>query len=318
MRANRAPAVGFSVYTSQLHAATNTKRRSAVARGTGLTRPAPSGRITDHADPRRSIEGHNIMQLISARSAIVTGIIVSTALAISLISQAGQEAPQSQPVPDKWAKHYYDRVAQFERENKTATNIVLVGSSHIEGFDTDKLLPGRRIVNRGISADRIGITERGILHRLDASVFDCNPGFVILENGVNDLGELWRNDTPSIDEIDACYRKVVKQIRTRLPDVPLVIIGLFPTRDKYAPLVPMIVEFNKRLARIAADFDCPFMDVYAPFADKEGLLRNEYSREGLHLTEAGYRQWAKIIESVLPPLPKPARSESAATRPADT
>ncbi len=55
-------------------------------------------------------------------------------------------------------------------------------------------------MNRGIAADRIGITERGILHRLKSSVFDCNPGFVILENGVNDLGELWRHGTPTIDE----------------------------------------------------------------------------------------------------------------------
>ena len=204
---------------------------------------------------------------------------------------------------DRWAQHFHDRIAQFRSENAAAKNIVLVGSSHIEGFDTDKHLPGRRIVNRGIGSDRIGITQRGILHRLEESVFDCNPGQIILENGVNDLGELWRHGTPSIDEIDLCYRKVVRTIRTRLPNVPLVIVGLFPTRDKYAPLVPSIIEFNQRLERIAADFHCTFLDVYKPFADDEGLLRKEFSREGLHLTDAGYRQWAALIEKILPPLP---------------
>ena len=236
--------------------------------------------------------------------------VAATAISLSIVVIASWAAdPQTQPADDKWAKHYYDRVEQFKRENAAAKNIVMVGSSHIEGFDAGKLLPGRRVVNRGIGSDRIGITDRGVLHRLDSSVFDCNPGFIILENGVNDLGELWRNGTPSIAEIEACYRKVLERIRTRLPDVPLVIVGLFPTRDRFAPLVPSIQEFNKRLAKIAADHECPFMDVFKPLVDEQNLLRKEYSRDGLHLNEAGYRVWAKMIEDMLPPLP-------AATRPA--
>lgn len=207
---------------------------------------------------------------------------------------------ETMPAVDKWVKHYYDRIALFERENADARNIVLVGSSHIEGFNTARFLPGRRIVNRGIASDRIGIGDRGVLRRLKSSVFDCNPGFILLENGVNDLGELWRTGKPPMDEVDRCYREVVREIRTRLPQVPLVIVGLFPTRDKYAGLVPLIVEFNKRLARIAADFECPFMEVYQPLADDEGLLKKEYSRDGLHLTEAGYRIWASLIERMLP------------------
>lgn len=204
----------------------------------------------------------------------------------------------------KWEQHYYDRVARFRKENialaNTSGNIVMVGSSHIEGMPVDRLFPGRRIANRGIASDRIGIDDRGILRRLDCSVFDCRPGFIILENGVNDLGELWRNGKPSIDEIEQCYREVVHNMRERLPGVPLLIVGLFPTRDKYAELVPLIVEFNTRLERIARDHDCPFLDVYKPFADDEGLLRKEFSREGLHLTEAGYQRWAELIEKALP------------------
>ncbi len=212
----------------------------------------------------------------------------------------------------KWAKHYYARVALFQTKSVKAKGIVLVGSSHIEGFDTARHLPGRRFVNRGIIADRIGITDRGVLRRLDSSVFNCDPSFIILENGVNDLGELWRHGTPSIDQIDECYRKVVKTIRSRLPEVPLVIVGLFPTRDTYAPLVPHIVEFNRRLEKLAADFNCPFMDVYEPFADDKGLLKTEYSREGLHLTDVGYKQWAQLIEPILPPAktrPEPSAEE---------
>ena len=247
-----------------------------------------------------------------ARVALFLALAATLVAADAECSEAQAEGPREAQAPGQWERHYHQRAALFEKENAAAKNIVMVGSSHIEGLDANKLLPGRRVVNRGIAADRIGITERGILHRLKSSIFDCNPGFVILENGVNDLGELWRHGTPTIDETEACYREVVQRIRTRLPDVPLLIVGLFPTRDRYAELNPMIVEFNRRLVRIAADFDCPFLDVYAPFADADGLLRQEYSREGLHLTVAGYRHWAKLIAAVLsrydspsPPQPAP-------------
>jgi len=204
-----------------------------------------------------------------------------------------------------WEKHYYDRVAQFREENAArddtgAKNVVMIGSSHVERFDSNRYLPGRRVVNRGIGSDRIGVTERGILHRLDESLFDCHPGFIILENGVNDLGELWRYGMPSVDEIATCYRKVVATIRARLPDVPLVVVGLFPTRGAYVELNWRIVEFNRRLERIAGDFECGFVDVFGSFADNDGLLREEFSLDGLHLTEAGYRQWAEQLERILP------------------
>jgi lysophospholipase L1-like esterase len=230
------------------------------------------------------------------------GWTVAMTLAVCAAVTGARAGADNRKTPvGKWERHYYDRLARFEKENSAARNIVLVGSSHIERFDTARHFPGRRVVNRGIAADRIGIDERGVLHRLEASVFDCNPGFVVLENGVNDLGELWRHGTPSIAEIDACYRRVVKEIRTRRPDVPLVIVGLFPTRGEYAELVPMIVEFNSRLGRIAADFGCPFMDAYQAFADSAGLLREDYSQDGLHLNAAGYDVWARMIRDVLPP-----------------
>jgi len=236
-------------------------------------------------------------------------LVLSAGVWCGLVIAVRAANPQTRPAAaqDKWARHYYDRVELFKKENAAAKNIVMVGSSHIEGFDAAKLLPGRRVLNRGIGSDRIGLTERGILHRLDSSVFDCNPGFIILENGVNDLGELQRNGTPSIDEIEACYRKVVKTIRDRLPDVPLVIVGLFPTRDRFDQLTPSIQEFNRRLAKIAADNDCPFMDVFKPLADEQNLLRKEYSRDGLHLNAAGYKVWAKMIEEVLPPVHSSSR-----------
>lgn len=229
--------------------------------------------------------------------ALLLGLLTATASA-QPTTPATAPATASAPA-DKWAQHYRDRVALFEQENAPRQNVVLVGSSHVEGFDANLLAPRWRVVNRGIASDRIGIGARGVLRRLDSSVFNCDPAAIVLENGVNDLGELHRNGTPALDEIETCYREVVRRIRTRLPQVPLLIVDLFPTRERYADLTPLIAEFNGRLQRIAADFDCPLVAVYPRLADAEGLLRAEYSRDGLHLSPAGYQVWAKLLEEAL-------------------
>ncbi len=100
----------------------------------------------------------------------------------------------------------------------------------------------------------------------------------------------------------------------RLPDVPLVIVGLFPTRDRYAGLKPLIVEFNERLRKIAADNGCPFMDAYKPFADENGQLRKELSRDGLHLSDAGYKIWVRLIEKALASSERPSATQPTNSR----
>ena len=109
--------------------------------------------------------------------------------------------------------HYYERLREFATADVAPGGIVLLGSSHLEWFDTVRFLPGRQFVNRGIAGDRLGLTERGILHRLDVSVFRCDPAFIVFENGANDLGELWRTGTPPLDAIVGAYDGVIAAIR---------------------------------------------------------------------------------------------------------
>jgi lysophospholipase L1-like esterase len=212
-------------------------------------------------------------------------------------------APTTQPkskgrVMDA-AEHYRERMEVFAAEQVRPGGIVLVGSSHFEGFNTAKWLPGRRIVNRGISSDRIGIGERGILRRLDVSVFDVQPRYIIFENGANDLGELWRHGTPSIPEIAACYEEVIAAIRRRLPDVPVLIVNVMPTCGAYAGLSPLVPPLNDQIERIASEYGCHYLDFYSVVADDDGELDSDATTDGLHLNEFGYRHLAERIEEFL-------------------
>ncbi len=197
-------------------------------------------------------------------------------------------------------QHYRERLRAFAAETVEPGGIVFLGSSHLEWFDTDTFLPGRRVVNRGIASDRIGIDDRGILHRLDVSVFDCRPSFIVFENGGNDLGELWRYGRPSIDEIAECYERVVGTIRQRLPHVPLCMVSVLPTSGEYAAISALVPPLNVHLERIAAVHGCTLLDFYSDVVNETGELRADLTTDGLHLNEAGYRLWAATLEPYLP------------------
>src|SRR5689334_20328167 len=70
-----------------------------------------------------------------------------------------EKAKPAAPAPD-WRAifqlHYTQRVDEFRHENELFQNVILVGDSITEGFDVQKYLPGRRVINRGIGADVIG------------------------------------------------------------------------------------------------------------------------------------------------------------------
>ena len=42
-----------------------------------------------------------------------------------------------------------------------------------------------------------------------------------------------------------------------------------------------------------------FLDINEHFLKKDGSLRNLYQPDQVHLTEAGYRAWAKAMEPVI-------------------
>lgn len=205
----------------------------------------------------------------------------------------------------KWREHYFKRLTEFFKENAqicinppTRPTICLLGSSSMEKFPVE-LLKGYRVFNRGISADTLGIGSRGISHRLESSVFDMRPDFVFIMNGRNDLGNRYRTGEPSIARMIEEYKKIVLTIRTRLPKTELIIITCPPVRDRYAHLATSTRSFNMELINMAKSLNVPVLDLYKALVDKNGLLKPEYSHDGLHLSNAGYEVMAQMMRSFL-------------------
>src|SRR5262245_5697079 len=124
---------------------------------------------------------------------IMTKFLCLIAFTSISIVNAATNAPTAKPEPDLAAMfkmHWENRVRAFKEQNLGLQNIVLLGDSITEGFEVTKYFPGRRVLNRGIGADVIGNDMptndfRGVLQRLDNSVFDCAATDVFILIGIN-------------------------------------------------------------------------------------------------------------------------------------
>jgi len=202
--------------------------------------------------------------------------------------------------------HYRNRVEDFREENARLKRlfpdrktVVLLGSSSVERFDEAEMFPGWLMLDRGISADRIGIGERGIRNRLKESVFDCNPAHVFILNGRNDLGGTMREGTPEVKVVAECYRKVVEEILEGVPGVQVHIVSCFPVRDRYEKMAPLVKEYDDLLKGIAEELGVNYIDVYSRLVGKDGLLKPEYSKDGLHVSEEANKIWAAAMKTAL-------------------
>ncbi len=231
-------------------------------------------------------------------------LLISVATPAAELAKPADASAKTNPAPKAekpvdlgamFRTHWDNRVRSFKEQNLAWRNVVLLGDSITEGFDVTKYFSGRRVINRGIGADIIGNAlpaddHRGILRRLDNSVFECAATDVFLMIGINDLGA-----GRSVDVMEQGYREILKRIHDTNPAVRVHVQSVLPTRGKYAKHNPPVKEINQRLEKLAAEFGYDYIDLHKLMLDENGELKAEMTPEGLHLNDAAYTVWRAEI-----------------------
>jgi lysophospholipase L1-like esterase len=229
---------------------------------------------------------------------------VALAMLVVLLTTLNAQSEDKKPAPaPDWRAlfqmHYSQRVGEFRNQNQIYQNVILVGDSITEGFDVEKFLPGRRVINRGIGADVIGNAlpagdKRGVLKRLDESFFNVPATDAFLLIGINDLGD---SHTPEV--MEAGYREILDRVKKGAPRLRVYIQSLLPTRGGFAKHNVNVLDFNKRLQKLAKEFDYDYIDLHSLMKDDNGELRQELTADGLHINAEGYKIWKAEIERTL-------------------
>lgn len=162
--------------------------------------------------------------------------------------------------------------------------VLFLGDSITEAGLWPDLFPDLPTSNRGIG----GEATYDLLERLDQAV--NAPIAINLLIGTNDLhGPRSLRD---VRGIASRTDEIVARLRVLAPDAVLLVNGLLPRTRHFRS---QLLTLNAWYAASAERHGATYVDLWPAFADDNGEIRAELSRDGLHLTPAGYLAWAEAL-----------------------
>lgn len=160
--------------------------------------------------------------------------------------------------------------------------VLFVGDSLIAGWDIESYFPYLNFTNKGVYGEKVNDISVVV-----SGVDSLNTTLVVLV-GTNDISMNKANILNPIffDNLVSQYKQIIMHSRSN----HTVVISVLPRRDAGSELMNKgIMEFNQRLSKMVKEIPGTiFFDVYSKFTDRNGLLDNNYSADGVHINSYGY------------------------------
>jgi len=176
--------------------------------------------------------------------------------------------------------------------------LVFVGDSIVEGGDWAAWFPDDDVVNLGVGGD----TVQGLAGRLD-EVVAAAPDSIVLLIGTNDFAERRR----TVEQVVRGIENTMVALRRDLPGTRLLLTSILPRQAEHAA---RIKDANRHLRQFSATVRAQYLDLWPALADGDEL-RDDFTEDGLHLTDAGYEAWLTELRPGLerlreqPPMSRP-------------
>lgn len=234
-----------------------------------------------------------------------------TALAAQAASTTQQPAePTSEPAVEwrrvqeerlhnDWAylARYRDENARLGPPRPGERRVVFMGNSITEEWAKHfaTMFADRPYVGRGIS----GQTTSQMLVRFRQDVIALQPAVVVLLAGTNDIAG---NTGPATLEMIQDNLASMANLATA-NGIRVVLASVLPAYDyPWKPGLrpaPKIVALNAWMRAHAREHGLVYLDYHSAMRDERDGLRAEYSNDGVHPNEAGYRVMAPLAERAI-------------------
>ncbi len=251
---------------------------------------------------RRSL---TVIALTIATQLHAQQIINLTTNAPAAATNAPVATPRANPAiaPAKHEGQRTDLVMQRAKDAPGDYDIAFIGDSITEGWEKSgtnvwqKFYGSRKCIDLGVGGDR---TEH-VLWRFENGQLDgLKPKAAVLMIGTNNSN----NDKDgkehySTAEILAGVQVIVKQLRTRLPDTKLIVLGIFPRGATFSTQRGKLLQINQALAQLNDGKMIHYVDFGSQLIEADGAISKDVMPDRLHLSEKGYTIWAEAIEAKL-------------------
>ena len=148
------------------------------------------------------------------------------------------------------------------------------------------------IYNRGIG----GYTIPEMEETLDEQVFALEPSVIFINIGTNDISD----PECTVEILIGRYEHLLLRIKDRLPDTKIYMMAYYPANNRDFTVPEVIRELmesrvrkiesaNQEVRKLAEKLGLIFINVNEGLSDETGLLKKEYSIDGVHMYANGYR-----------------------------
>lgn len=160
-------------------------------------------------------------------------------------------------------------------------NYVFLGDSITEGYNLDKYYNNYPVVNSGVG----GYNTDNILEKLNKMVYRYNPTKVFLLIGTNDIAQ-----GHSKEHIINNIQKIIDNIKQNRKYADIYVESIYPINANKEKVRSneLIKAINEDIKKICKENNVTYINTYDLLIDEDGNLKDEYSNDGLHLTEKGY------------------------------
>jgi len=178
-----------------------------------------------------------------------------------------------------------------------AGRVVFMGDSITDGWKLTQYFPGKPYVNRGIS----GQTTPQMLARMFEDVINLKPAAMIVLAGTNDIA---RNTGPeTIEMIEENFQAMTEL--AQLHGIKVILCAVTPVSD-YGPRKMTegrppadILRLNAWMRDYSGKNGMVFADYFGALVDEKGMLKEGFSRDGLHPNEKGYELMVPVAVAAI-------------------
>lgn len=184
---------------------------------------------------------------------------------------------------------YWREMALYDIYKTKNADIVMLGNSITHGVNWNELLGRDKVVERGIVSDIV----EGFYSRMEY-IYKLKPKMVFVMGGINDI----YNWIP-LDTILFHYDKIIKGLKEK-NIIPVIQSTLYVSSrwSNNENRNPEVTKFNIMLSEYAAKNNIEFIDINKKLSS-DGILMEEMTWDGAHLTAKAYKIWGEEIEKIL-------------------
>jgi len=221
-------------------------------------------------------------------------VMLGAALLLTSASQVRAQTPATlAPVPRTdgwWTKMHEDFLSQAKKGN---IDLLFLGDSITQGWGDNatwkKHYTPRHAANFGIGGDG----TQHVLWRVENGEIDgIKPRVIVMMIGTNNSG------SPA-DDIAAGVKAIVAQLRKRLPETKILLLGVFPRSQKPDDTRAKLKNVNEQISKLDDGQKIHYLDIGSTFLEKDDTISAEIMPDFLHLSPKGYERWADAIEPSL-------------------